>query len=624
MKKMLALVMTVTLLLVMVPFGSLVVSAEDPVKISKEEYNVFFANGGSYLCNALPGNTAPGTEYFLTYTVDKCDADTTQQQGIVATGTPELAFPYANMVNKNIDNPGSGFIKYDQYSTSATPDDKALLKEGYTYFFRFTINENGFSYVAARAKDDFSEYFLFDGATGEYSEERGKLAYFGLWFAGGGVTAQLSHVRFYDRKGNDLGIDSPRASAICRPAGPVKDNTALDHKYNVEVNTNTNLALSNEKALVTEKMFMEYTVVSNKSQCNQSGVGFSDNISSTHPHTNGYLLYDDPDENQDVTDLMMQEGAHYNIIFQRTNPSELRFGQSAEFGVMVQITKDGKTTYVAPVRPYRTSYNSFEHFFLWFGEGKLVNVKLVDLRIYDENGNNLGLKANSGAAKIEHIGELTDYSNCDAVYYCEKDDSAIELFTDKTAKLTKNGKTTKGTYNVNTGIISFNFGGKTERYDFLFSSFTNTTKTYKRLYSYTISFVTGNGTKIKSQTLSAQTGFIPMKPTNPKLTGCQFLGWVTGDGKEFKFGQFTTKSVILYAKWSNDAGIVYIADKVEGTDSSGGEGGGETIKPIDDIIKKDYTPIIAISIGALLLIAAALAGLFILKGDRKNDSEQNS
>ena len=50
------------------------------------------------------------------------------------------------------------------------------------------------------------------------------------------------------------------------------------------------------------------------------------------------------------------------------------------------------------------------------------------------------------------------------------------------------------------------------------------------------------------------------------LEGYEFEGWFLKDGTEFKFEQIQTKSATLYAKYSGNEGIIYVASE-EGVDA---------------------------------------------------------
>ena len=154
-----------------------------------------------------------------------------------------------------------------------------------------------------------------------------------MWFGDGVTDAHLTHVRFYDAAGNDLGLQSPRSLATVKKAGIVEKNTDLEHWYRIEAVALTNLAISNEQPLTTDKMYMEFTVSEDASTNNQAGIALSNYPNTTYPHANGQLRYQSIAEGESA--FLLEPGADYVIVLEK-----------AEYGftAYVQITKDGKTT----------------------------------------------------------------------------------------------------------------------------------------------------------------------------------------------------------------------------------------------------------------------------------------
>ena len=168
----------------------------------------------------------------------------------------------------------------------------------------------------------------------------------------------------------------------------------------------------------------------------------------------------------------------------------------------------------------------------------------------------------------EHFGEIEDYAGCDAVYYCEEDGSAIVLYQKQKMSYIKNGVEAKGTYQIadlDDKVITLSYGEGKEIYSYLYQRITSEDgKVYNRLGTYKVSFETGSESKIEKQILSAENGYIVRKPEAPQKKGVSFIGWVTQDGKEFDFDTTVTKSMTLYAKWSDDDGREIIAVLDEG------------------------------------------------------------
>jgi len=130
-----------------------------------------------------------------------------------------------------------------------------------------------------------------------------------------------------------------------------------------------------------------------------------------------------------------------------------------------------------------------------------------------------------------------------------------------------------------------------EKFDYLYQCITDSDgKKYNRLSTYKVSFVTGTEEKIEMQTLNAVTGYTVQRPDEPVMKDCTFKGWCTADGKEFDFDAIVTESKTLYAKWSDNAGIEYLA-------TSDGE----------LQVQRDYTPYIVIG-GCIVLALVAVAG----------------
>ncbi len=555
------------------------VSAKEDVKITNEEYEVFLCGAGdSFLCNKNSLSGKSGTECFLTYTVESANA-CGLQNGLIGTSAPEESYPYTK---------GQGMLFFEQRKK----DDNVfpLLMTGYTYFIKFVALDSGFRYTAARAKNDSSEYFVVETKMVD-SKADFDCNYFGLWFALGRTTAHLTHVRFYDKAGNDLGIWSPRAEAAVKRAGIIPKDTSVNHKYVIKAKKLANLAISNEKPLTTKKMYIEYTVKSSTSTCRQTGVAYSNSPEAGYPHGKGLLRYEGKDK--DVDCFLLEEGADYLIVLEQ-GP----YG----FTALVQITKNGKTTISGFPTIVGTHDPESQFFSLWFGEGGnwRADFTLENVKFYDENKNNLGVQSNNSNLSIRHIGEMSDYSGCEAFYYCKEDNTYYSLFENANFEYFENGLKSTGTYKISEGVITLKSKSKTEKCDYLYRYFKDRNgKTYKRLNTYNVNFVTGSDSVIAPQILSAKNGYLVKVPEMPTLKNCTFEGWVTSDGKDFDFNGIVTGSKTLYAKWSNGAGIEFIAQK-ENLQST----------------KKDYLPYFAIVLSVIILAATVVGSVLILKGGK--------
>lgn len=552
----------------------------DAVTISNQEYEVYFTGRhSSFLCNKQTAGNAVGTEYFLTYTVESATSSGSQN-GFLGTSAPETQFPYTE---------GNGLLYYQQRkSDSEIPE---LLMEGYTYFIKFTVTDSGYRYLAARAKGNSSEYFVIERKAATGDPKSTNYGYFGLWFGDGVTDAHLSHVRFYDAAGNDLGVWSPRSIATVKESGTLSKDTTVDHWYRVEAVNLTNLAISNEQPLTTDQMFIEFSVAESASSCNQAGIAFSNYPDATYPHANGQMKYETVAEGEQT--LLLEAGADYLIVLEKAE---------CGFTAYVQITKDGKTFGKVFPNISGTYDKTAEYFSLWFGSGAdyKANFVLENVKIYDSNQNNLGVQSNNKLLQIRHFGAILDYAACEAIYYCKQTGNTYTLYADKTVIFDQNGSSTEGTYQVSEGKITITLDGQSETFDYLYSGFTaNDQNYYKRLYNYQVKFVAGNGSEDQIQYCNMENGYYVTKPADPELKGCTFEGWCTIDGTAYDFDEIVTQSKIVYAKWTNDAGVTYLA--LEGTSQ---QSGGNAI---------------VIVISALLLLTAVIAGVLIIKGGLRRD-----
>lgn len=584
MKRIQALLMAFALIACTVGAIQLGTISAEAVTVSNQEYEVFYTGRhSSFLCNKVTVGNEVGTEYFLTYTVESVTSSGSQN-GFLGTSDPESQFPYTK---------GSGLLYYQQRkSDKETPE---LLMEGYTYFVKFTVTESGYRYVAARAKGNSSEYFVIEGKAADGKSNGKNYGYFGLWFGDGVTEAHLTNVRFYDVNGKDLGVWSPRSLANVVKCNEVKADTQVDHSYTVTAADMVNLAISNEKPLTTDRMYIEYTVVEAESTATQSGIALSNYPQNTYPHSNGMLKYESLAAEQ--SSFLLQSGAKYIIVLEKG-----KYG----FTAYAQITKDGK--FVTKVFPLVSgSYvEDAQYFSLWFGTGQDCKTSFIleDVKIYDGNKENLGVQSNNSDVRIRHFGAVLDYAACEAVYYCHTSGASYTLYEDQTLIYEANGTKTEGTYTVRDNQITISLGEDSQTYDYLYSGFTaQDEQAFKRLYSYQVKFVAGNGTEDIVQVMDMEKGYKAVKPADPTLSGCSFEGWCTSDGTAYEFGTMVTKSTTLYAKWTNGAGVTYLANEDA------------------PAANENQVDVLVIVICALIVLAAVAGSVWIIKGGMKRGTD---
>lgn len=569
------------------PAGSLSVSAEN-VKVSSQDYEVYYTGGkqSSFLCNKKTAGNAVGTEYYLTYTVESVKSSG-KQNGVLGTCAPDTRFPYTD---------GNGALYYQQ--RKADTDEAPLLLEGYTYFIKFTVTKSGYRYLASRAKNDTSEYFVIERKAATGTAKGIGYGYFGLWFADGVTDAHLTKVRFYDKAGNDLGVWSPCSKATVAKSGMTAKDTKIDHWYRIEAGGLTNLAIANELPLTTDKMYIEYTVSENASALSQMGIGLSNYPDTTYPHGRGQLLYENVDENN--KGLLLQPGAEYLITVEKGKEG---------FTAYIQITKNGKPTFHVFPLISGTYDPEAAYVHLWFGAGANAKADFVleNVKFYDSKSQNLGIQSNNSSLMVRHFGSMLDYAACEGVYYCSEDESMYTLYADQKLTYEKDGQKVDGTYSVRNNRIALNSSQEKSEYDYLYRGFTTKDdKYYKRLYTYKLSFMAGNGSEPKVQILDMEHGYVAKEPEIPKLEKYSFEGWCLRSGKAYEFDKMVTKSEALYAKWSDGAGITYLTSE-----------DGELVR-----VGVTDTWVFVIVVCAVLLAATMTVSVLLIRGGKRSAEKE--
>ena len=552
--------------------GSFMTVLAADVTPSEEEYEVSFKNHNIFIGNAKAVDAKAGDEVYLTYTVKKVrDDNTAMQHAVVGTNQPELEFPYTE----------GGVL----YGSNTAP----LLQEGSTYFFKFTQTENGMEYIAAVSDEKGSKYIVFDYNTQGFTDD---CTHFGVWFGGSGIaSAILSNVRCYNQDGNDLGVYAPRhRESLMDSVTKMNKDTEVNHTYSIVLEDGRNVAMSNEIPTKADTVYMEYTVKKSDSKLNQTGVLNHQAPTVWYPHAkDGCLLVEAVTE--PGPGYLLQEGASYIIRFER---------REQFYMTIIQKTYKGKSELHEFVSSYGPYIYGAPYFGLWFGEGESkVSFELENFKCYDSNKNNLGVQFNSpsGPVDIIHYGELLDYSGCEAMYYSKDTESIIALYGDKTAKVTRDGKTQKITYVIEDDVLTLQFNDKEEVYEYFYQKFTDEEgRQYIRLGTYYVDFQTGTDINIERQTINAVGGYKASQPKKLQKDGAEFLGWYLSDGTEFNFNSIIDTSMTLYAKWS---------DEVDYAET-------EKVSNIPE-------PVIAITVSSILLILGICGGVIVAKKGKKDE-----
>lgn len=508
-------------------FGSISAQAEEKIIPSTVDYEVNLRDASLvFIGNERAVDWKVGDKYFLTYTVSSVAKNDTIQSGMVVTSEREGTHPYLK-----------GGMLFDQSSL--------ICETGYTYFFRFEVTEDGLEYVAAKAKGEESAYVEFPFTTGELKT---KGPYFGIWIGeGGSVTAELTHVRCYDEKGTDLGIYAPASSEISiEDMAPAE---GVNHTYSFSVEEARCISFGNARKTDSDVIFLEYKVSNvNAKDVNQSGTNMTNAPTAVYPHGDsmGYLNYT-PHSTEDPTKLLTEK-AHYLVRFER--------GKEA-YEVLVKRTLPNGTVDYFSFSNWFGSYNmNFGYVAMWIGENCSVTADFTDVKCYDGEGNNLGIQTNQNV-KILHFGELEDYSQCAAVYYCKETDTFISLDDECNASRRVDGDTSssQGTYSIEQAVMTLKIGNEIEEFDYTYNAFKDEKgNKYIRLTESTVTFKSRlmGGEVIGTVQVTAADGFKVAKPSEPKEEGRTFAYWKTGSGKEYDFDEVVTENMDLYAAWDGE------------------------------------------------------------------------
>ena len=560
-------------------------NADEDVTPSDTNYTVEINNppSGVFIYNKKSIGTEVGMEYYMTYTVKSVEHQKDyRQQGVIGSNVPGQTFPYV-CYEEGL----GGLMKFE------TKD--FLLTPGNTYFLKFTITKDGYDCRASWANKGKSRYIEFSQ---EYGDIKTGLGHFGLWIGDGELNAELVKVRFYDKKGNDLGVKANLKDAIVYLDDPAPKDTQVQHSYNITVKDRVLMAISNKFTPTSDKVFMEYKVKnSSKVRVEQEGVILSTAPVISYPYLNGVMIYDQyaRDINTMTEGPLMTVGAEYLIIFEKKKDA---------LEVTVQKTLNGKTSLVEFAATYG-NYNKDAHFYsIWLCglPDYPYDVELVDFKCYDSNKKNLGVQCNM-PAEIVHFGGLEEYEGCEAVYYNEADESYYALYEDQSLVFGKDGKTQKGTYAIDSKYtLTTKIAKTTKNYNYRYMDFEDSEgNTYTRLHTYKMIFETGEGSDVQTQMIGVEDGYMATKPDAPTLKGNSFEGWYTVDGKEYNFDKMVTESITLYAKWA----------ETQYANSN----------TIDDETIGIQWPYVAGAAGTIILIAAIVSGVIIVvKGKKHADS----
>ena len=560
--------------------GSGSAQAAEKITRSTEKYEVVLQDASRvFIGNKKPVDWNVGDKYFLTYTVSEVESNGTIQSGLVVTSDREQWYPHTK-----------GGMQYDQKSL--------LCQEGYTYFLRFEVTEDGMRYVAARAKveGEEDEYIRFPYVVDDLTT---KGLWFGAWFGEGGtVTARLTHVRCYDENGNDLGVYGNKSQGVFAfRESEVQPLEGIDHSYSFSLENAACVAFGSAKPSMDDTIFLEYKISNVKAEnINQSGVIMTSDPTAKYPHSPevGYLNYA-PHMNQDSACRLVEEGAHYFVRFDRKEDS---------YEVMVKRTLNGKEDFFSFEHFSGTASGDWPYAVLWIGENCSLTADFTDVKCYDSKGNNLAITTNQGV-KVMHYGDLEDYSACEAVYYCKENNTFISLDDECNASKRVDGEATSdvGTYSIRETTLSLKIGEEEEKFDYIYTALTDKDNNrYVRLKESDVTFHSRfmGGDVIETVKVTAADGFKLKRPDEPAEEGLTFAYWKTGADEEYDFDTVVTHTMDLYAEWE-----------------------GKDVRATISVPKKSITAMMVIIPAACVLLAAAtITGVIFISREKKDGKAQ--
>ena len=309
------------------------------------------------------------------------------------------------------------------------------------------------------------------------------------------------------------------------------------------------MAFGSSKFTDSDVITLEYTVSNVDAKgVTQSGAEFTNAPTAYFPHSSnmGYLNYDFNTDEKPTK--LITEGASYVVRFVR--------GEE-KFDVLVKRTlPNGAVDYFSFANYHGTYDPKFGYVVMWIGQECKVSADFTNAKCYDENGNNLGIQTNKGV-KVTHVGELEDYSQCLATYYCEAKQSMV-ILNDESSVIQKDvtgDSSVQGSYKIENGVLSITVNERTDEYEYAYEFFRDGEgRKYIRLRDYKITFMSKKvgGKEISTENINAQTGYQVAQPEEPTDGTGKFLGWVDAEGNAYNFNSVVTESMTLYASWDGE------------------------------------------------------------------------
>lgn len=509
-----------------------------------------------YFSNETKFDAAEGDRIVMEYTVAESSHAFTQY-GVIATSTPGALYPFSSGA--------SGYMKY----LNGDKEDEPFFVEGATYKIVFTYTS------AAEGVFDIDGTVTKDGVTTRLPQftsvaQNGEdfNGYIGLWHSGGGVGGvRLTNAKIYGENGLDLGF---RANDVNNTNGNFVATDNLNEEYDevdladIQVNYEVSLQgvdalyLSSASAIDTsagKKVYIDWSVASS-SGGNACGFLSSGSPEAQYPYTGGQgtLL-------QSTFALLMQAGCSYH--------AQIEYLESGYTVMVLKTDATGKTTSISRkfgelyATPETDVFPKGDHIGLYFWAGPAATAELT-LKIYDENGNNLGLQYNESGAlgttvitepeyTVTYMNGTTDISDKFAEAYtkytCGKGLSRLPVYSDSETKTYVSG------WYLDEAC--------TQKFSEIqpFTRQENLTLYAKfEKYTYTVEFDSNSGSGSMASISLAYDESKALTANTFTRTGYDFVGWSQDyDATEAEFADGATVSILtetngdyitLYAVWS--------------------------------------------------------------------------
>ena len=167
-----------------------------------------------------------------------------------------------------------------------------------------------------------------------------------------------------------------------------------------------------------------------------------------------------------------------------------------------------------------------------------------------KNGDEYSFVMPEEEVKIEERNAVSD-GRFNGTYY-EANGNSGYVFGETSYKFTGNTKAEISLITYDIGLVVVTEGDTTTEGRMLYGNLVIGETTYKKLLSYTVKFVADEKV-LNTVTVDSGDYFLAAPEQNPTKDGYTFVGWKTGKGESYDFGNRVTESIILYADFKPNA-----------------------------------------------------------------------